>query len=107
VADIAASFQEALVSALVRKTIAAQKKSGAPAIALAGGVAANSRLRTMLTEKADVPVFLPSIRYCTDNAAMVAAAAFFSCKNASASGNNLAAYSRSKVGRMRKQRAPK
>jgi len=107
VADIAASFQEALVTALVRKTIAAQKKLGAPAIALAGGVAANSRLRSMLAEQADVPVFLPSIRYCTDNAAMVAAAAFFSAESASASGKSLSAYSRSKVGRRRKQSLPK
>jgi N6-L-threonylcarbamoyladenine synthase len=105
VADIAASFQEAVVNVLVRKLIEAQKSLRSPAIALAGGVAANSRLRSMLQERADVPVFLPSIRYCTDNAAMVAGAAFFSSQNATQSDRALSAYSRSKVGRRRKPSA--
>jgi N6-L-threonylcarbamoyladenine synthase len=102
VADIAASFQEAVVGALVRKLLEAQKNLHSPAIALAGGVAANSRLRSMLQERADVPVFLPSIRYCTDNAAMVAGAAFFRSSDPYGLDQTPSAYSRSKAGRRQK-----
>jgi N6-L-threonylcarbamoyladenine synthase len=101
VADVAASFQEAIVTVLVRKLVQAQRDLRAPAIALAGGVAANSRLRSMLLEVADIPVFLPSLRYCTDNAAMVASAAFFSSRNTLETEQVESAYSRSKVRRRR------
>ena len=77
VADLSASFQEAVSRVLVRKTIEAAKEVGAPAIALAGGVAANSALREKLQSQSPVPVYFPSLSLCTDNAAMVGAAAFF------------------------------
>lgn len=76
-ADICASFQDAVARVLVKKTIKAQEEVGAPAIVLAGGVAANSALRTRLRDAARVPVFYPKLSLCTDNAAMVAAAAHF------------------------------
>ncbi len=77
VADLAASFQEAVVKVLVKKTLLAQKEFSAPCIVLAGGVAANSYLRAQLRAKSPVPVYAPAQKYCTDNAAMVAAAGFF------------------------------
>jgi N6-L-threonylcarbamoyladenine synthase len=76
-ADLAASFQEAVVEMLVRPTLAAACELDAHTIALTGGVAANSRLRAALTEAAAAEgrrVVAPSFKYCTDNAAMIAAA---------------------------------
>ena len=77
VADISASFQEAVTRVLVRKTLLAQKETSAPVIVLAGGVAANKTLRARFDELSPVPVFYPKMEFCTDNAAMVAAAAHF------------------------------
>ncbi|NLA26054.1 MAG: tRNA (adenosine(37)-N6)-threonylcarbamoyltransferase complex transferase subunit TsaD [Firmicutes bacterium] len=79
--DLAASFQEALVGALVEKTVAAAREYSARCLLLAGGVAANSRLRTLLREELQralpaVPLYFPPPALCTDNAAMIAAAAF-------------------------------
>jgi len=91
VADLAASFQDAVTRVLVRKTLAAQKELGAPRIVLAGGVAANRQLRAKLTKFAPVPVYFPRMDYCTDNAAMVAAAAHFCGES---SGLGVSAYSR-------------
>jgi N6-L-threonylcarbamoyladenine synthase len=75
---IAASYREAIVSALVTKTLRAARQEGAATIAITGGVAANSLLRRRLAEegkKARVHVVLPRLSYCTDNAAMIGAAA--------------------------------
>jgi len=75
--DLAASFQEAVVEMLVRPTIAAARELDAGTIVLTGGVAANSRLRTRLAEAAEADgrrLIAPSLRYCTDNAAMIALA---------------------------------
>jgi N6-L-threonylcarbamoyladenine synthase len=69
-ADLAASYQHAIVRALVERTLQAAEKTGARQIAVAGGVAANSELRQALTGAA-----LASIKLCTDNAAMIASAA--------------------------------
>ncbi|MDP8921578.1 MAG: tRNA (adenosine(37)-N6)-threonylcarbamoyltransferase complex transferase subunit TsaD [Chloroflexota bacterium] len=77
VADLAASFQEAIVDVLATKTIEAAREFGAKNIALAGGVAANTALRARIQELADVPVLIPPVRLCTDNAAMIAAAGHF------------------------------
>ena len=77
VADLAASFQDTVVGTLLEKTLRAQEKTQAPAIVLAGGVAANSSLRQKLQEQSPVPVIVPQLNLCTDNAAMVAAAAFY------------------------------
>jgi len=78
-ADMAASFQEALVDVLVAKLVAAAKRGGVRQIALAGGVAANSRLRQRVREACDEhgwDVFIPQIELCTDNAAMIAGLAY-------------------------------
>ncbi len=78
VADVAASFQEAVVDVLVAKTKRAAAEVGADGICLGGGVAANSLLRERVLDlcTADgLRCFLPSRSMCTDNAAMVAAAA--------------------------------
>ena len=75
--DVAASFQEAVVEVLVAKTRRAAQGCGARGVCLAGGVAANGRLRSSLTaacDEAGLPVYLPSRAMCTDNAAMIAAA---------------------------------
>ena len=71
-ADLAASYQRAIVRALVAKTLAAAKAVGASRIAVVGGVAANSELRAALPNAALAPLDL-----CTDNAAMIASAARF------------------------------
>lgn len=80
IADLCAGFQDAVSRVLVKKTLLAQKETAAPAIVLAGGVAANSALRSKLQEMSPVPVYFPKMSLCTDNAAMVAAAAHF-CGN--------------------------
>jgi N6-L-threonylcarbamoyladenine synthase len=75
--DLAASFQEAVVEMLVKPTIAAARELGADTIALTGGVAANSRLRDKLAEAAAADgrrLVAPALKYCTDNAAMIALA---------------------------------
>jgi N6-L-threonylcarbamoyladenine synthase len=76
-ADLAASFQEAVVEMLIRPTIAAARDLDATTIALTGGVAANSRLRERLATAAEADgrrLVAPSFKYCTDNAAMIALA---------------------------------
>jgi N6-L-threonylcarbamoyladenine synthase len=78
-ADVAASFQAAVVDVLVRKTRAAAKSVGATGVVLGGGVAANSLLREEILgacEADGIQGFLPSRSMCTDNAAMIAAAAW-------------------------------
>lgn len=77
---IAAAFQEAVVDVLVAKTLKAAQEYHAKAILLAGGVAANARLRERLQNEAQLPVFIPDVRFCTDNGAMIAAAAFYCYK---------------------------
>jgi len=79
-ADIAASFQEAVVDVLCAKTIKAAQQVGARGIVLGGGVSANSLLRSTMTtrgEQAGFSVALPSRAMCTDNAAMIASAAWY------------------------------
>ncbi len=75
--DLAASFQAAVIGALVKKTLQAQKYTNAPKIVLAGGVAANSYLKEQMLSLSPVPVIFPVPEFCTDNAAMVASAAHF------------------------------
>jgi N6-L-threonylcarbamoyladenine synthase len=77
VSQIACAFQESVVDVLVTKTVDAARQYGAAEILLAGGVAANGRLRSALAARAAIPIRYPPIRLCTDNAAMVAAAAFY------------------------------
>lgn len=73
--DVCAGFQEAVVDALVERTVAAAREHGADRVSLGGGVAANGRLRERLQQAGDregFEVFAPPISLCTDNAAMVA-----------------------------------
>ncbi|NTW01038.1 MAG: hypothetical protein HGA19_06950 [Oscillochloris sp.] len=77
VAQMAYAFQESVVDVLTTKAVDAARQYGAKEIILAGGVAANMRLRSELVRRAAVPVRVPAISLCTDNAGMVAAAAFY------------------------------
>jgi len=80
VADVSASFQEAVVDVLVKKTILAAAAHGLRSVVVGGGVAANSRLRERFIEagrRERLRVFLPDLSFCTDNAAMIAAAGFY------------------------------
>jgi N6-L-threonylcarbamoyladenine synthase len=75
------AFQEAIVDCLVRNTIKAVSENNAKGVILGGGVAANSRLRQKMNDAMDVPVFVPRPGLCTDNGAMIGAAAFFNLQN--------------------------
>ncbi|HHY88965.1 MAG TPA: tRNA (adenosine(37)-N6)-threonylcarbamoyltransferase complex transferase subunit TsaD [Chloroflexi bacterium] len=77
VADLAASFQEAVVDVLVSKTIAAAEQFQAKSILVAGGVSANKELRDTILARSPVPVFIPPLSLCTDNAAMIATAGYY------------------------------
>lgn len=78
IADVAASFREAVVDVLVTKAINACVERGVPRLLLGGGVVANARLREVAAERADaagVALRIPSLSLCTDNGAMIAALA--------------------------------
>ncbi len=77
VADLAASFQAAVVDVLVSKTIQAARKFNASQILVAGGVSANAALRDAFHAQTEYKVHIPSLALCTDNAAMIAAAGYF------------------------------
>jgi N6-L-threonylcarbamoyladenine synthase len=81
VADLAASFQAAVVEVLVGKTVRAAQSLGAAEILVAGGVSANRALREAIHEQAPCPVHIPPISLCTDNAAMVASAGYYRFAN--------------------------
>ncbi len=100
-ADICASFQHAAVKQLVDRTIAAARAYSIRQIAVAGGVAANSALRKMMTEAAaayNISVYFPAMRYCTDNAAMIARAGLERLKRGERSSLELNAYAALKLG---------
>lgn len=78
--DLACSFQEAVIDVLVSKTIMAAKEFNAKQVLIAGGVAANKGLRSKMKEEMDkigVKLTVPSIKNCTDNAAMIGVAGYF------------------------------
>ncbi|MDI9493724.1 MAG: tRNA (adenosine(37)-N6)-threonylcarbamoyltransferase complex transferase subunit TsaD [Bacillota bacterium] len=80
VPDVAAAFQLAVVDVLVAKAMMAAERTGHNKLVLAGGVAANSLLRSMLSEaceKAGITLYYPSLKLCADNAAMIACAAYY------------------------------
>lgn len=82
--DLAASFLGKVVDILCKKTLKAAKDKKVNSIIIAGGVAANSLLRTQLTEEAKkigVKVYYPSMKLCTDNGAMIAAAGYYKLIN--------------------------
>jgi N6-L-threonylcarbamoyladenine synthase len=77
VADLAASFQAAVVDVLVTKTINAANQFEAKSLVIAGGVSANRALRHSIQTRATCPLHIPPIWLCTDNAAMIAGAAYY------------------------------
>lgn len=100
-ADIAASFQKAVVDVLVAKTMAAAKEYGMKKVAIAGGVASNSALREAMIEackKNNLSFFSPSPIFCTDNAAMIGCAAYYEFLNGNISGLDLNAVPNLKIG---------
>lgn len=100
-ADVAASFQRAVVEAIVTRTIRAAKESGFSKVALAGGVAANSCLRDTMKRECEangLQLFYPSTVYCTDNAAMIACAGYYEYINGTRHGLDLNAVPNLKIG---------
>lgn len=100
-ADVAASFQEAVVEVIVNKTMKAAKEEGLNNIALAGGVASNSRLREAMKEAAEgfgYNLYFPSPIYCTDNAAMIGVAGYYDYQNGIVHGMDLNAVSNLQLG---------
>lgn len=92
--DFCASFQEAIVKNLLKKAFRAAHRTGTQKLVLAGGVAANSRLRTVAEARGrreGVQVFLPSRGLCTDNAAMIAKAGWVRLTRGEKSGLDLVA----------------
>jgi N6-L-threonylcarbamoyladenine synthase len=94
-ADLAASFQEAVVDVQVQKTMDASEERGAGAVLLGGGVVANSRLRERMAQEAGgrgMPLFYPSPELCTDNGAMIASAGFFRLERGERSSFDIGAH---------------
>ena len=77
IADLAASFQAAVVDVLATRAASAAHEFGAKCLALGGGVAANRTLLRTVEQRAQLPVVCPPPRLCTDNAAMIASAGYF------------------------------
>ena len=101
VAVLAASFQYAVVDVLVTHTIAAAKERGYDKVAIAGGVASNSELRSEMKKaarKEGLTFYYPSPIYCTDNAAMIGTAAYYEYINGARSGWDLNAVPYLKLG---------
>ena len=100
-ADLAASFQKAVVDALVSRAIRLTKESGMNKLALAGGVASNSALRKTLKEECDknaITFYSPSPIFCTDNAAMIGVAAYYEYISGTRHGYDLNAIPNLKLG---------
>lgn len=100
-ADIAASFQEAVVDVLTKRTILAAKDLGIKKIALAGGVASNKGLRNRmdkLCKENHFELYYPSPILCTDNAAMIGVAGYYEYKNGTRHGLDLNAVPNLKLG---------
>lgn len=89
VADLAASFQQAVVDVLVSKTVQAATDVGVTEICICGGVSANAALRQAMITNSPIPVSVPPLYLCTDNAAMIAAAGYFSWASGVRSAMNL------------------
>lgn len=93
-AAIARGFQESVIEVVVEKAIRAVKETGALQLLLCGGVAANRGLRSSLTKRCEregIPLAIPPMAYCTDNAAMIGAAAYLKWKQGEFSGLDLKA----------------
>ena len=84
IADVAASFQQSVLEVMVEKSFRLAKETGRDKIVIAGGVAANKGLRDMMEnrgKKENVDIFYPSVQLCTDNAAMIGSAGYYSFIN--------------------------
>ena len=95
VADVAASFQQAVLDVTVAKAVGAAELLKKDRLVLAGGVAANSKLRQMLSDeckKKGIKLYYPSPVLCTDNAAMIGCAAYYSYKAGNRDGLDMDAY---------------
>lgn len=100
-ADVAASFQEAVVDVLVSRTILAAKEFRMKSVAIAGGVAANSALQKAMSKACaenGLDFYCPSPVYCTDNAAMIGAAAYYEYVKGNYSGLDLNAVPNLRIG---------
>ena len=100
-ADVAASFQEAVVDVLVTHAVAAAKAYGFKNVAMAGGVASNSALREGMKnacEKNGLNLYYPSPIYCTDNAAMIGAAGYYEYSRGARAGLDLNAVPNLRIG---------
>ncbi|MDW7772041.1 MAG: tRNA (adenosine(37)-N6)-threonylcarbamoyltransferase complex transferase subunit TsaD [Desulfobulbaceae bacterium] len=98
IADICASFQEAVVDVLVEKTVSAAKNCGISTVVLGGGVASNDRLRDRMRQRCDrenLMFFVPPPVFCTDNAAMIGLAGYYSYLEGHRAAPDADVYSRS------------
>ena len=100
-ADVAASFQAAVVEVLVTHSIQAAKEYQLDKLAIAGGVASNSELRSRMAvacKEEGIRFYYPSPRLCTDNAAMIGAAAYYEYRKGTRHGWDLNAVPNLKLG---------
>jgi len=100
-ADVAASFQKAVIDVLIEHSILAAKEYGYKKLALAGGVASNSALRSAMAascEKNNIQLYHPSPIFCTDNAAMIGVAAYYEFIKGTRHGLDLNAVPNLKLG---------
>ena len=77
--ELAAAYQDAIVDVLVEKTVHAAQQENAQSVMLSGGVSANALLRRRMETRLrplGIPLYIPEMQYCTDNAAMIAGAAY-------------------------------
>ena len=94
-ADLAASFQENVTNTLVKKITFAARETKNKKIVIAGGVSANKTLRKKLKEVTDLEAYMPDLKYCTDNAAMIALAGLLNFQKGEISNLDLGPHSQS------------
>lgn len=100
-ADVAASFQKAVTDVLVENAMRAAKEYHMDKFAIAGGVASNTALRAAMEKACEaegIELYYPSPVYCTDNAAMIGAAAYYEYRNGTRHGWDLNAVPNLKLG---------